>query len=160
MDDKTSVMRTCATMNRFRIELARDQALLDRILAVRRAVFVVERGVSEKIERDGFDVLGGGCDHFLIVCNGQDAGAFRCMRASEAEVVLQRFCVQKTYRELGAGKQALAQMESYYARRGITRVRLDAKFEAAGFYEACGYPTTSEPFMEAGIPHVKMEKKL
>lgn len=142
------------------IVIAETQDVLDKCLAVRRAVFTVERGVSEQIEVDGFDRLGDVCDHILIESEGMDVGALRCMHMDDGAIRLQRFCVLQDYRREGHGRMALGLLEEHYRRKGVPKIVLDSKFEAIGFYEKCGYEKVSDIFEEAGIPHVKMEKYL
>ena len=132
---------------------------LGRCFAVRHAVFCVERGVSPEIERDEWDRLTRGCGHFLIRADGADVGALRC-RYAGGTAILQRFCLLKAYRDKGYGRAALSALEGRCRAAGIGRIELDAKFEARGFYEACGYTGISAPFEEAGIPHIKMIKEL
>jgi ElaA protein len=43
---------------------------------------------------------------------------------------------------------------------GARRIYLEAQQYAIGYYEKEGFEVTSEPFLEDGIPHVTMEKKL
>ena len=139
---------------------ADTEKLLDRSRRVRKQVFTLEKGIPQAIEADEKDCLEGGCDHFLILHNEKDAGAFRCMYASESVVRLQRFCILREERGLGAGREALKAMEDFYRERGIGRIELDAKFQVEGFYQSCGYQTVSGIFEEAGVLHVKMVKKI
>lgn len=88
-----------------------------------------------------------------------DICALRCKKLDDKRIQLQRFCVLKEYREAGVGRFALEQMEDYYWKKGIEVITLDAKFHVSGFYEKCGYVVVSEPFMEAGVEHVVMEKR-
>ena len=132
---------------------------LERCFTIRHAVFCTERGVSPAIERDDWDVLAPGCDHFLIQTDGADVGALRC-RYLEDTAILQRFCVLKGHRKSGHARAALTQLEDLCRAAGMGRMELDAKFEVQGFYEKCGYAKISAPFEEAGIPHVKMMKPL
>ena len=147
-------------MNRQSVTLlaAADAGTLAACLAVRRAVFTVERGVPAGIETDAHDRAGAGYDHFLVRVNGRDAAAMRCHREGDA-VVLQRFCVLAEFRGQGVGRAALAALEARYAGQAA-RIVLDAKCEARGFYTACGYRTISGVFVEAGVNHVRMEKCL
>ena len=138
---------------------AQTQPELERCFAMRHAVFCVERGVSPSIERDGWDILSPDVTHFLIQEEGADIGALRC-RYADGAAVIQRFCVLKEHRGQGCARGALKAVEAYCKARGIRRMELDSKFEAAGFYAKCGYAAVSEPFEEAGIPHVKMTKEL
>lgn len=138
---------------------AKNTETLNKCFKMREDVFIKERCVPAEIERDENDILDGVCDHFLITRAGEPVGALRCMHRGVA-VVLQRFCVLKEYRGSGAGSAALRFVEDFYGKKGISRIELDSKFEAKSFYERNGYKTVSEPFEEAGIPHVKMLKEL
>ena len=132
---------------------------LARCLAVRRAVFVTEKGVPAQLEVDGDDRLNGPCLHVLIQVDGADAGALRLRRAGTA-ARLQRFCLLSSFRGRGWGRAAMAQVEALCRARGADKLTLDAKFEVQGFYAACGCRAVSEVFLEVNVPHVKMEKPL
>lgn len=138
---------------------ARDKSMVQRCLDVRRACFVREKGIPESIERDGHD-FSLSYTHFIAVSDGRDAGALRCLRVSDEEVILQRFCVIKGYRNSGVGRAMLSYVENYYSSRGVKRILLDSKFEVSAFYEKCGYKKVSDVFVEAGVEHVKMLKTL
>ena len=43
---------------------------------------------------------------------------------------------------------------------GADTVYINAQTQAQGFYEKCGFSVISDEFMEDGIPHVKMMRKL
>ena len=133
---------------------------LRRCRKLRNTVFTAERGVPEEIEVDEFDCLEGMCDHILIKSGGRDVGALRCMHTDDGVIQIQRFCVLKDCRHKGYARKALSLLEEHYRKKCVPKLVLDSKFEARGFYEKCGYETVSEPFEEAGIPHVKMEKCL
>lgn len=133
---------------------------LARCLAIRDAVFTREKGVPKEIEVDGHDRLSDTCDHFLLCCAGNDVGAIRCLHTAPDTIRIQRFCFLRDCRGLGLGRAVMEHLESHYCALGVTQIVMDAKFEAAGFYEKCGYRRVSDIFTEAGIPHVKMEKTL
>ena len=42
----------------------------------------------------------------------------------------------------------------------VKKIYLEAQEYAIGYYEKEGFEVVSVPFMEDGIPHVKMERKL
>ena len=132
----------------------------ERCLAIRRAVFVREQKVPENIEIDELDAADAVCDRFLILCDGRDAGTFRCFFETPTSVHLQRFCILKEYRCRGLGKAAIDHAERFYAEKGAVEITLNAQCSAAGFYERCGYVAVSDVFYEAGIPHRKMVKPL
>lgn len=132
---------------------------INRCLEIRRQVFIVEQGVSEQLEVDEMDQFLSGCMHFLIVADDKDVGTFR-MTVNENKVAkLQKFCVCKEYRGNGYGKYALEFIDGYCEAMEIKKLRLDAQVPVIGFYEKGGYSVVSEEFEEAGILHVKMQKK-
>lgn len=167
------------------LHLANTVALLERARSVREQVFTIEKQIPKSIEVDELDCLSGVCDHFVVelVAHKAEDGtmettkgirdnmldeknekpmdicAFRCKKIEEKSVQLQRFCVLKEYRKAGVGRFALEQMEVYYWNQGIEKITLDAKFHVSEFYEQCGYVVVSEPFIEAGVEHVVMEKR-
>lgn len=159
------------------LHLANTVELLKRARSVREQVFTIEKQIPKSIEVDALDCLNGVCDHFLVELmarkvedgaietakgikdNAVDICAFRCKKIDGKSVQLQRFCVLKEYRKQGVGRFALEQMEVYYWNQGIDKIMLDAKFHVSEFYEQCGYVVVSEPFMEAGVEHVVMEKR-
>lgn len=151
-------------MNDLKILKADNTDILERCLAIRNTVFIVEKQVPREIEVDENDCLHGKCDHFLIRHGENDAGAFRCFHLSENTVKIQRFCILKEYRNLGFGKIAMEYIEDYYKKfcykQNKIELTLDAKFAVSGFYEKCGYKRASEVFTEAGVPHIKMIKNI
>lgn len=147
-------------MPRIELILAQDADTLARCLRVREAVFTIEKGVPKEIEVDALDCLNETCEHFLIRCGGEDAGALRCSYTPENAARIQRFCVLKECRGRGLGKAALEQVEHHCRSRGCRAVELDAKLAASPFYEKCGYETVYGNFIEAGVEHVKMRKDL
>ena len=148
-----------------RLHLADTTELLERARSVREQVFTIEKQIPKSIEVDALDCLNDECDHFVVEMTGQeglasvDVCALRCKKIKKKAIQLQRFCVLKDYRESGVGRWALEQIEAYYWKKNIDCITLDAKFHVSGFYETCGYMVISEPFMEAGVEHVVMEKR-
>ena len=133
---------------------------LGRCLKIREAVFVIEKGVPKDVEVDEQDRLSGRCSHFLIRCRKKDAGTIRCLDTAEKTIRIQRFCFLKQFRNLGYGRAVLKFIEDRYRKMGKTKAELNAKYEARGFYEKCGYKKVSGVFMEAGVQHVAMMKAL
>lgn len=148
------------------LRVANTIELLERARSVREQVFTIEKKIPKSIEVDELDCLNDLCDHFLIdmIEDGQgnnriDVCALRCKKTDDKCMQLQRFCVIRDFRERGVGRWALERIEEYYWNRGFERITLDAKFHVRGFYEKCGYQVMSEPFIEADLLHVVMEKR-
>ena len=66
-------------------------------------------------------------------------------------------------REHGKGlgqKLLMAAMQGAAEYMGASEIYLESQKHAEGFYLKEGFKTTSEEFIEAGIPHVQMRRKL
>ncbi len=163
---------------------ATTNELLERARTVREQVFTIEKQIPKSIEVDELDCLNDMCEHFVVevlewanaasvddsvVAKSEDVKfenkkladvcALRCKYLDDKRIQLQRFCVMKDFRETGVGRWTLEQIEDYYWNKGFEEITLDAKFHVSEFYEKCGYQVVSEPFMEADLLHVVMEKR-
>jgi predicted GNAT family N-acyltransferase len=67
--------------------------------------------------------------------------------------------VKAGYEVQGVGRRLLRSLEALLATRGVTQLSLHARISAAGFYEKLGYVRSGAPFVEVGIPHIRMEKQ-
>lgn len=132
----------------------------EKCLAIRKQCFVIEENVPESLEVDEHDKPGSGYEHFLIYEDNVLVGTFRLHFNNDVVAILQRFCVLAEYRGKGYGQYAMDFLEGYCVGKKIKKIRFDAQCTALGFYEKCGYDVVSEEFIEAGMKHVKMQKKL
>ena len=132
----------------------------EKCFAIRKQCFVIEENVPESIELDEHDKPGSGYEHFLIFEDNIAVGTFRLHFNNDVVAVLQRFCILAEYRKKGYGKYAMDFVEGYCAGKGIKKIRFDAQCTALGFYEKCEYTVVSDVFIEAGMKHVKMQKKI
>ena len=128
-------------------------------LEIREKVFIEEKNVPVEIENDCYDKITEECDHFLIKLDNENVGTLRCYLKDENQVKLQRFCILREYRKLGIGKKVLSYIENYY-KINKKAIIMDAKYEAVGFYEKCGYKKVSDVFIEADIEHITMLKNI
>ena len=133
---------------------------LEKALNVRRTVFINEMGVPESIELDEFDTLNSQSKHILVLYNGQVVGTARCNLISDTELKIQRFCFLPEYRKSGFGKLLLEFIEKEFSQIGYNYFFLEAKFSVHEFYKKCGYKKVSDIFIEANVPHIKMEKEI
>ena len=138
----------------------RDQ--LEQGLHVRFEVFVKEQGVSPQEELDEWDESPESCVHVLARDRlGHPIGAARFRAYDRETAKLQRIAVLKTYRSKGVGRLLVECMEREAAEQGFVYALLDAQVQAEGFYAKLGYTTISEEtFLDAGIPHVRMRKRI
>jgi len=141
--------------------VGKDIGLLEECLNVRCAVFQVEKGIPREIDVDEYDCINDVCEHFLIRCEDRGVGTVRCkLDIGQKEIKLQRFCICSDYRGFGFGRKMLEFIDVFYQDKGFEWIRLDSKFAVCGFYEKSGYQVISDVFMEAGVEHVKMEKRI
>ncbi|MBM7867301.1 GNAT family N-acetyltransferase [Heliomicrobium gestii] len=134
---------------------------LEQCLKIRRDVFVGEQGVPESLEVDGFDRSPAECRHILLTLQGEPAATGRLTPYDETTIKVQRVAVCKGFRTGGLGRAIMKALEEEALRLGYRRCLLNAQIQAQGFYEKLGYTALSpEPFLEAGIWHVRMEKSI
>jgi len=134
---------------------------LEEACNIRKEVFVQEQKVPEELEIDEYDVIGPDAHHILIEVNGTYAATGRLIYYKNNAAKMQRIAVRKDFRSQGIGKVLLLAMEELARELGLTKSVLDAQCQAEPFYQKLGYVTTStETFLDANIPHVRMEKSL
>jgi predicted GNAT family N-acyltransferase len=132
---------------------------LRKAFDIRKAVFVEEQGVPLEDEFDEFDNLNGQCEHILVYYGEQPVGTGRVRWVDEFGK-LERICILEPYRKFGLGKVIITALEEIAQERGATRVKLHGQTHAEGFYKKLGYQSSSNVFLEDGIPHLLMTKEL
>lgn len=126
---------------------------------IREEVFVKEQNVPLEEEFDEFDTLNKLSEHILVYYNEQPVGTGR-VRWVDGFGKLERICILEPYRKFGLGKVIIGTLEEIAEEKGLSRVKLHGQTHAEGFYKKLGYQTSSDIFMEDGIPHVLMTKEL
>ena len=130
-----------------------DEARLDA-RRVRELVFVREQGVPLELEWDEQDPH---CDHALAhAADGSTVGTGRLLPDGH----IGRMAVLQAWRGKGVGALLLQALMEQARLRGHARVRLNAQSYAVGFYRRYGFDSSGPEFMEAGIPHVAMQRDL
>ncbi|WP_144548507.1 GNAT family N-acetyltransferase [Bacillus sp. X1(2014)] len=132
---------------------------LKAAFAIREQVFVKEQGVPLEDEFDQFDTLTGLCEHIVVHYNEQPVGTGR-IRFIDGVGKLERICILEPYRKFGLGKIIIQALEEIAEERGASQVKLHGQTQAEGFYKKLGFRTSSNIFMEDGIPHILMLKEL
>jgi predicted GNAT family N-acyltransferase len=129
---------------------------VESALALRLRVFSGEQGVSREAEIDGLD---GAATHLVAVRRGGTVGTCR-LRLARGRGKIERMAVDPLLRRTGVGRRLVAAAEDEAARQGACEVVLHAQRQAEPFYAACGYLAEGDTFLEEGIPHVLMRKRL
>lgn len=132
---------------------------MQKAFYIRKEVFVKEQGVPFEDEFDEFDTLDGKCEHILVYYNEQPVGTGR-IKIIDDFGKLERICILEPYRKFGLGKIIVQALEEIADEKGASKVKLHGQTHAKGFYQKLGYQTSSDIFMEDGIPHILMIKDL
>ena len=135
---------------------ARDRREVEQALALREQVFCVEQGVELDADRDGLDEE---AIQIVAVEAAQVVGTCRVLLDREVGR-LGRMAVDARVRGRGVGAAILAAAERSAREAGARLMRLHAQRHVEDMYAAAGYSVDGEPFVEEGIPHVSMEKRL
>ncbi|TMK24643.1 MAG: GNAT family N-acetyltransferase [Actinobacteria bacterium] len=125
---------------------------------VREQVFCTEQGVSKVEELDGLD------DQALHLValepdSGRVIGTLRLLVVGR-EAKIGRVAVERRWRRRGIAARMLQMALAGARERGCRRARLASQLHATRLYEDAGFAVESEPFQEAGIPHVWMGRRL
>lgn len=132
-----------------------EKELLDAF-SVRKTVFVEEQQVPVEEELDQYDDT---ATHLVLYENGSPVGAGR-FRVVDGIGKVERICVLKSIRGQGGGKAIMQKIEVYARAQEIPALKLNAQTHAIPFYESIGYEVISDEFLDAGIPHKTMKKKI
>ncbi len=125
------------------------------IYGIRFAVFVDEQSVPEDIEVDDRDPH---CIHLLACDDGEAIGTGRIDLAKSGKVG--RVAVVASRRGQGVGTALMEYAHGVAKDNALDKVWCNAQVSALPFYESLGYRITGEPFYEANIEHVRMERSL
>jgi predicted GNAT family N-acyltransferase len=138
------------------VRLARNPHEVDAALRLRERVFAVEQGVRPEADRDGRDHE---ATHLVAVEDGQVVGT--CRLVFQGEVArLGRMAVERDLRGRGLGAALLREAEGEALATGARRISLHAQLPARSLYERGGYVQQGPEFVEEGIDHVTMEKRI
>ena len=130
---------------------------LREAFAVRRQVFVEEQGVTEDEEYDGLDSEA----LQIVVKDGERViGTARVQFPAANEAKIERMAVLKPFRNKGIGSRIMDFLHKELGNRQVEEVVLHAQYPVIAFYRSCGFEETGSPFREAGIKHIKMQRRL
>ncbi|RTQ99377.1 GNAT family N-acetyltransferase [Halomonas nitroreducens] len=136
-----------------RIEVGDWETLGEAASEIRRLVFIEEQRVPLEEEWDGRDP---GCTHFLAWHDGAAVGTARLLPDGH----IGRVAVLEAARGLGIGVALMEAAIEAARRRGCAAVELAAQTQALAFYERLDFQAHGEVFLDAGIPHRNMVRRL
>lgn len=125
-----------------------------RAMPLRERVFVMEQGVPAELERDAKDPV---CRHALaLTADGDVIGTGRLLPDGH----IGRMAVVAHWRDVGVGGQMLEALVVEAIRLGFAEVILNAQISAIDFYRRHGFKAEGDVFIEAGIEHQTMRRRL
>lgn len=131
-----------------------DYALAKPLVhAVRTEVFVREQNIPIALEADSLDRVS---QHVLAMCEGCPVGTGRLTPHGR----IGRVAVVRPLRRQGVGLRIMEQLLKLARQNNHREVVLSAQHHAVEFYEKLGFEREDEAFLEVGIWHVTMRKRL
>lgn len=144
-------------MSNLIIKMALLPQELPEIQAIRRSVFQVEQRVEPVLDFDGHDVTS---EQIIAYLDDQPVGTARVRYLDYKTAKIERLAVLSTARGKGIGKKIMEKAIEVVAENNIQEVVIHAQEYIKGLHQQLGFEQEGERFEEAGIPHVKMRKKL
>ena len=131
--------------------VAFDERYAPEIRSIRNDVFTAEQQIDEDVDFDGQDR---DAVHVLVSYRNSYVGTGRMLTDGH----IGRLAVLKDFRGRGLGAEAVRALIKEAENMGMDRVYLGAQKHALGFYEKLGFAAYGEPYVEANIEHVHMER--
>jgi ribosomal protein S18 acetylase RimI-like enzyme len=151
-------MRRYKPLTRLKVGEPRTFAQLDEYYRLRWRVLREPLGYPRGAERDDLDHAA-----FHVTVRDRDdrllgIGRLHFNDAGEAQI---RFmATDPRRRRRGVGRAVIARLEEIAAKNGKTRIVLNARLEAVGFYERLGYRVTGRGPTFGQVEHQCMEKHI
>jgi predicted GNAT family N-acyltransferase len=123
-------------------------------------VFCTEQGVSPEEEFDGLD---DGATQIVAIEDGEVIATCRLRfeRTGRDRICrLGRLAVARSARRGGTGGRVLRSAEAEAAAAGSVVILVHAQRRAEAFYAGSGFEPEGETFLDAGIRHVAMRKRI
>lgn len=126
----------------------------NQMAAIRRKVFIVEQHVPEELEWDEFDSTA----NHILAFNSENLPIATGRIKKDGHIG--RMAVLKKYRQKGVGSTVLLGLIDIAKQQNLDGIFLHAQVEAVPFYLKHGFNCEGDEFLDAGIAHKSMYKKL
>ncbi|WP_448561603.1 GNAT family N-acetyltransferase [Trichothermofontia sp.] len=124
--------------------------------AIRQQVFQQEQGVDAALDFDGRDRT---AQHFLVWAGSRPIGTARLRALNPYTVKVERLAVIPAYRGRGVASQMMLRILQALDCTGVETVILHAQSYVQNLYLKFGFEPIGTPFEEAGIRHIKMQRR-
>lgn len=137
-----------------KIKIAKNTDDINICYKLRTTVFVEEQNVPIAEELDSYDDI---AVHFLLLDDDDIPIGVGRVFSELDNAVIGRLCILKEYRGIGAGLFLMQNIIDYCKKQGFNKIILGAQEHAINFYKKSGFEVISEKYMDANIPHFKMQ---
>jgi len=132
----------------------------EKAYAIRRTVFIDEQHIPADIEIDEYDEHVDTKYVLLMHHDSHAVGTARFRPYGNGILKIERVAVLSEERGQGAGRMIMEAIEAEAKKTGYHAMKLGAQLHAKAFYESLGYQAEGANYLDAGIGHVDMFKKL
>ena len=144
-------------MSKLSYRLVTSDRELKEVFEVRKKVFVEEQGISEELELAGYDSE---ALHMVVKDGAKVIGTARVLFLPAGQAKIERMAILKPFRRRGIGRRIISFLNEELKNKQVEQVVLHAQYPVAAFFRSCGFVESGSPFWEAGIKHIKMQKRL
>ncbi len=109
---------------------------------------------NDNMDRDLVDTI------FIAEHNNQVIGCVIAHHLDNDKIQLRAMAVYNDWQGKGIGRLLVKAAEEFSAQNGYSHIVLHARKVVLGFYKSLGYEVSGDEFVEVGIPHFMMEKKV
>ncbi|MCL2621042.1 MAG: GNAT family N-acetyltransferase [Defluviitaleaceae bacterium] len=133
-----------------------DDALIDAYM-IRRVVFIEEQAVP--VEEEIIPWEEEISEHLTIYDKDKPVAVGRILLHND-KFILGRIAVLKEHRGKGFGRLVTQALIDKSVEMGAMEVELSSQTHAIGLYEKLGFVAYGDEYMDAGIPHYSMKRKV
>jgi len=144
-------------MGELNYKLVTSDSELEGAFEVRRQVFVKGQGVPEDVELDEDDKE---ALHMVVKDGDRVIGTARVLFPSDDLAKIERMAVLDPFRRRGIGSRIISFLIEELRNRQIEEAVLHGQYQVVAFYKSCGFEEIGLPFLEVGIKHIKMQRRL
>ena len=142
------------------VKVADNAADFEGAVTVRMRVFVGEQGIPASVEVDDAD-SSPDTVHAVALHQGRVIATGRLLPDVDGKGPhIGRMAVESDWRRNGVGGKVLSFLEDQGRSLGFQEITLHAQEYVKSFYAQHGYDEVGDMFLEEGIPHREMVKRL
>ncbi|WP_319508021.1 GNAT family N-acetyltransferase [uncultured Methanolobus sp.] len=123
---------------------------------VRKTVFVLEQSIDESLELDEYEAI---ALHLVVYIDGIPVATGRIFEHNNS-FVIGRISVIKEYRNMHLGTLLMEKLIEKAISMRAKELHLSSQVYATGFYSKFGFEEYGNTYLDAGIEHISMVRKI